>query len=111
MGPAPADLPAAPTAAVAGIATAAAVAPVATATKAAGVTAAVGKAGGDAVGGAAAAAAAAAGGGGDAGVLDWRSVSTWVKMEALLDEEDGLQGVEGAVAVWLAQLLPQCGRN
>jgi hypothetical protein len=40
-------------------------------------------------------------------VLDWRSVATWVKMEALLDEEDGLQGVEGAVAAWLAQLLPQ----
>jgi hypothetical protein len=28
-------------------------------------------------------------------------------MEALLDEEDGLQGAEGAVAAWLAQLLPQ----
>jgi hypothetical protein len=40
-------------------------------------------------------------------VTDWRIAATWVKMEALLDEEDGLQGVEGAVAAWLAQLLPQ----
>jgi hypothetical protein len=115
MGPAPADLPVS-AAATAAVQPAAAVpaAGVSGPAKAAGAAAA-GKAGvGAAPSDSTAAAAvgqavAAAAAGGDGSVLDWRSVSTWVKMEALLDEEDGLTaaGAEGAVAAWLAQLLPR----
>ncbi|KAF6254572.1 hypothetical protein COO60DRAFT_1540043, partial [Scenedesmus sp. NREL 46B-D3] len=107
MGPAPADLPPAAVqpAAVAAPAVAAGVG--APAAKAGATAAAAGKAVADAVGGATATGQAAAAAGGDASELDWLSVSTWVKVEALLDEEDGLQGAEGAVAAWLAQLLPQ----
>lgn len=74
--------------------------------------AAAGKASGPTSGGSGpkqqtAAMSTASGGATDSAVLDWRDVSTWVKVEAMLDVEDGLQGIEGAMAAWLAQVLHQ----
>lgn len=109
----PADLPAASTPATAPPAAAPAV-PAAATGAAKPAAAAAGKAG-SAAGNAAgqkqqagpAPAAATVRASCDSAVLDWRDVSTWVKLEALLDVEDGLQGVEGGVAAWLAGVLQQ----
>lgn len=56
---------------------------------------------------AAAPAVPAAGGASDTSKIDWNDVSTWIRLEALLDVEDGLQGIDGGIAVWLGQVLQQ----
>lgn len=37
--------------------------------------------------------------------LDFRELGTWVKLEALLDPQDGVELVDAALAAWLARLL------
>eukprot|EP00879_Flechtneria_rotunda_P009274 GHRR01009708.1.p1 GENE.GHRR01009708.1~~GHRR01009708.1.p1 ORF type:complete len:949 (+),score=449.96 GHRR01009708.1:194-2848(+) len=125
MPPPPADLPETETqaAAVTLAATATATTAAAGSGKSAAAAAAAGKTGGTAAAGAGVAKASVAGNaaaqlqqtmaaiGARSGscelhqVMDWRNVSTWIKMEALLDVEDGFVGKDAALAAWLSPLV------
>ena len=50
-------------------------------------------------------AAGAAAAGTEPGRLEWRDLGTWVRVEALLDPEAGVELVDGGLAGWLAPLL------
>lgn len=103
LGPAPVELPPTPAAAAVPNSTPGAAKPVA---------ATIGKTAGGAGGHAgpkqqAGGAASVTATGAETAPLDWISVSTWMKVEALLDVEDGAHCVDWGLAAWLAEALQQ----